>query len=255
MPTLDLGIKEELVNCVNSFFISYKANLDQISKVIDILAGAAQELESYKQQLEKTKGTAKIFPETLPPEESRKLWREGMAPYEVRASEVLEKELAKKSEFGRKLDELHSFLDGALMVALTSYELQVIKPMKEFIVVFLLILDRIAKQIKTKYFVIKFNTSEIDALKSVLSYISEQIAEFDTDSEEVFSGIINLKKHRPVGSGRSFKPTTPKILLEDFNNFLKANKPRIIRLNDTIKLLTDELKILDKETQRLVRAL
>lgn len=255
MPTLDLDIKEELVNCVNQFFISYNANFDSITKVIDILAGAAQELESCKKQLEKTKDTAKIFPETLPPEEAKKLWREGMAPYEVRASEVLEEELAKKSEFGRKLDELHSFLDGAVMVALTSYELQVVKPLKEFIVVFKLILDRITKQIKQKYFTIKFNTSEIDALKSVLGYISEQISEFDVDSEEVFSGIINLKKHRPVGSGRRFKPVTPKILLEDYNNFLKANKPRIIRLNDTIKLLTNEIKILDKEAKRLVNAL
>ena len=89
----------------------------------------------------------------------------------------------------------------------------------------------------------------------MLGLISEQIEEFEKEAETLFGAIINLKRHRPLGSGRKFKPVTPAILMQDYTNFLKENKTRIEMLDATVKNLGDEIKILDAQTANLVRAL
>ena len=255
-------IKKELINVVNSFFIPYKANFNRIKSSMDILSGANQELQAFEKKLKGTIKEGETFPEqTLTEEEQKeieeKLWKTKKATQEeIDFTSILESELKKetlkKSDFGRALDEVRAFLDGAITIALTNYELQVVKPLKEFTEVLNAIINKILKKLNEEYYTLKFSSSEFDALKELVSYILEYADEFEKDCDEVITGIISQKWHRlEKVNVRKIRATE---LLTAYNYFLNSNKERIQRLNDNIKLITDSLKLLNKESIRLIKA-
>src|SRR5574341_801151 len=72
MPTLDTNIKEDLIECRNSFFILYKKNYKNLKNVFAILSEAPKQLKSYQRALEKSiAGAPEAFPVYLTPEEIR----------------------------------------------------------------------------------------------------------------------------------------------------------------------------------------
>ncbi len=255
MPTLDVKLKEELINCKNSFFIPYKKNAARISQTLDILSGANTQLEAYLKQLEKVKGTAKMFPELATPEESAKLWKEEMNLQQKRAAFFKEREIAEKSEFGKVMDQVHEYLHGVLLVSVLNYEIQVTQPIKRMLAELKINLDKVLDMLNNKYIVLKFNRSELDAINTFSKMTIENCEEFEKELENLTTAIFALKKHRPSIIFKRIKPSTPSGLVEDYKKFIKENKVRIIRLADAIKSLQDSIKFLDIQTGNLIKAL
>lgn len=257
-------VKKELISVVNSFFVPYKANSVRIINSINVLKGSILELDAFKKKLDSKIDREELFPEIISEEEKKaiedKLWKEKKLTQEdIDFSSILEKELSreitKKSEFGRILDDLRTYMNGTLTIALTNYELHVVKPLKEFIDVLNSLINKLTKEIRKNYRTIDYTSSQFDALKELLSYVLEYIHEFEEDSQSVFSGIINQKKYTVVEGQTKFKPIRATTLLDDYNGFLRENKDKIKRLNDNLKLLTDGIKLLNKETIRLIKSL
>lgn len=257
------AVKKELKTVLDSFFIPYKADSDRINKSIDILKGAVQELKSFEKKLKETVKEGEMFPEFLSDEEKKeiqeRIWKTPKATQEeIDLSSVLEEELLKetlkKSAFGRVLDELRTFLDGVLTISLTNYELQVIKPLKEFLDVLNALINKVNKQITEKYYIVKFSSSEFDALKELFSYTFEYVDQLEQDCDAIITDIIGQKKYRP-GEGQILERVKATKLLDDYVMLLRKNEERIRRLNDYIKLITDSIKLINRETIRLFKAL
>lgn len=237
MPALDTNIKEDLIECRNSFFIPYKKNYKNLKNVFAIISEAPKQLNSYQRALEKSiAGAPEAFPVYLTPEEIR---------------------LRKESVFSMVIGELSVYLNEVLSAAVVNYGNKVTKPLKESLPELRSILARILGQIKTKPVVIQFSKYEITALNDLLKIISEQIEDFEKGSEEFLIKIALVLKQSLIKTEIQTKVQQIKKseLLERYNRFLLEAQVIISRIYAYIANITKQINILDAQTANLIKAL
>ncbi len=237
MPTLDTNLKEDLIGCKNSFFVPYKKNITLIKNLDLVVANAQKNLKSYQDNLRKTlPGAPDTFPVYLTPQEMRQ---------------------RKESAFSIIVRELHTYLNEVLLGGLISYENKVLRQLKKTVEGIGIITGNVLQQIRTKPVVLAFSRSELNALEDLLKIILNQIEDFEKDSNELLTKIALISQYQTIRT--EYKTPLPQLtkseFFEKYNKFLLESRVILSRLYNYIQNITKQIKILDKQTADLIKAL